>query len=43
VLGLQDGVVEALVAVTSGGGDDEAACCCAAESVELVFDLEQLM
>jgi hypothetical protein len=41
VLGLQDGVVEALVAVTSGG-DDEAACCCAAESVELVFDLEQL-
>jgi hypothetical protein len=42
VLGLQDGVVEALVAVTSGG-DDEAACCCAAESVELVFDLEQLV
>jgi hypothetical protein len=31
-----------LVAVTSGG-DDEAACCCAAESVELVFDLEQLV
>jgi hypothetical protein len=42
VLGLQDGVVKALAAVTSGG-DDEVACCCAAESVELVFDLEQLV